>query len=108
MISLSDLHDATLKGVNFEWEAGLVHLTFKTSIAAGDLAIVKAEGVTGLTCPRLYPWGPSSSVNEATIEEIANGKHLIVEMQSGDVLEVRCRDVSFGRETGTDGMFALK
>jgi hypothetical protein len=98
MISLPDLHDATLKGVNFGWEAGVVHLTFKVGIAASDLAVVEAEGVTCLKCPRLYPWGPSSSVNAAAIEELADGRLLTVEMQSGDVLEVHCRGVAVKRD----------
>jgi hypothetical protein len=97
MISLSDLHDATLKEVRLEWGGGVVHLTFKTGIADSDLAVVEAEGVTSLKCPRLYPWGPSSSVNIAALEEIADGRVLTVEMQSGDVLEVRCRAVAARR-----------
>jgi hypothetical protein len=98
MISLSDLHDATLQTVSFGWEAGAVSLTFKIGVAASDLAMVEADGVTSLKCPRLYPWGPSSSVNTATVEELVDGKLLTVEMQSGDVLEVSCRGVSVKRE----------
>jgi hypothetical protein len=30
MISLPDLHDATLKSVNFEWETAIARLRFKT------------------------------------------------------------------------------
>jgi hypothetical protein len=97
MISLSDLHDATLQTVNFRWQPGIVDLTLKTGLAASDLVIIQAEGVTSLVCPRLYPWGPSSSVNTATIEELAGGKLLSIEMQSGDVFEVRCMGVAFRR-----------
>jgi hypothetical protein len=98
MISLPDLHDATLQTVNFGWEAGVVRLTFKIGVAASDLAMVEADGVTSLKCPRLYPWGPSSSVNTAAVEELVDGKLLTVEMQSGDVLEVSCRGVAVKRE----------
>ena len=97
MISLSDLHDATLKTVNFRWEAGVVQLTLKIGAAASDLAIVEAQGVTSLICPRLCPWGPSSSVNAATVEELTEAKLLRIEMQSGDVLEVRCVGVAVQR-----------
>jgi hypothetical protein len=38
--------------------------------------------------------GPSSSVNAARVEELADGKLLTIEMQSGDVLEVRCSGVA--------------
>jgi hypothetical protein len=94
MTSLTALHDATLQTVNFGWETGVVRLTFEVGVASSDLAIVEAEGVTSLKCPRLYPWGSSSSVNAAAVEESVDGKLLTIEMQSGDVLEVRCREVA--------------
>jgi len=97
MISLSDLHDATLKTVEFGWEAAVIRLMLKIGPAPSDLAVLEAHGVTSLVCPRLCPWGPSSSVNAATIEALADGKLLTVEMQSGDVLEVRCVEVSVER-----------
>ena len=97
MISLSDLHDATLKAVNFGWETGVVHLTFKVGVAPSDLAIVEVQGVTSLICPRLCPWGPSSSVNAAAVEEFTDGRVLTIEMQSGDVLEVRCVAIEIRR-----------
>lgn len=94
MISLPDLHDATLKSVNFGWEAAVIQLTFKVGVGASDVAIVEAEGVTSLKCPRLLPWGPSNSVNTTALTELADGQFLTVEMQSGDVLEIRCRGVA--------------
>ena len=68
MTSLPNLHDATLKSVNFGWEAAVVHLSFKIGVAASDVAVVQAEGVTSLKCSRLLPWGPSSSVNTTALE----------------------------------------
>jgi hypothetical protein len=41
-------------------------------------------------CPRVFPWGPSDSVNEVKLELVENGRHLSVEMQSGDTLEIHC------------------
>ncbi len=97
MISLSDLHDATLKTVDFGWEEATVHLRLKLGVEASDLAIVQAEGVTSLVCPRLCPWGTSVSVNAATVEELVGGKLLTIEMQSGDVLEICCAGVAIKR-----------
>lgn len=94
MILLPDLHDATLKNVNFDWEAAMVLLTFKIGVAASDVALIKAQGVTNLKCPRLLPWGRSSSVNSTAIEPFADGQFLSIEMQSGDVLEIFCREVA--------------
>jgi hypothetical protein len=94
MISLPDLHDATLKSVHFEWENARALLTFKIAVAAHAVTVVEAEGVTILKCPRLLPWGPSSSVNSTALETLVDGQSLIVEMQSGDVIEIRCREVA--------------
>jgi hypothetical protein len=99
MISLPDLHDATLKSVNFEWETAIARLRFKTGVAVSEVAVVEAEGVTSLECPRLLPWGPSNSVNTTAVEELADGQLLTVEMQSGDVLEIHCRGVVLKRES---------
>ncbi len=93
MTSLPDLHDATLKNVDFEWETAKVQLTFKTGVAASQIAIIEADGVTNLKCPRLLPWGPSSSVNSTALKTLNDGHFLTIEMQSGDVLEVYCRNV---------------
>jgi hypothetical protein len=91
--SLRDLHDATLKNVSLEWQTAIALLTFKIGIADSDVAIVEAKGVTNLNCPRLLPWGPSSSVNSAGLEEHADGRCLTIEMQSGDFLESFCREI---------------
>jgi hypothetical protein len=95
---LPDLHDATLRTVNFEWGSGTAHLRLKIGVGTFDVAIVEARGVTNLKCPRLFPWGPSSSVNTTALEELAGGQLLTIEMQSGDVLEISCRAVVVKRE----------
>jgi hypothetical protein len=93
MISLASLHDATLESVNFDWARGVVHLTLKIMLPGFSGAVIGAKDVTELKCPRLLPWGPSNSVNSVALEALADGRCLTVEMQSGDVLEVCCRDV---------------
>ena len=92
MISLPNLHDATLKSVNFDWVRGVVQLAFKTDVAFSS--VIEASEVTELKCPRLSPWGPSSSVNSVAHATLAYGHYMTVEMQSGDVLEIHCGKVS--------------
>jgi hypothetical protein len=53
-----------------------------------------ASGVISIVCPRRFPWGPSDSVNEATVRLVPEGKVLSIEMQSGDLLEIICSDVN--------------
>ena len=97
MISLPDLHDATLNNMDFEWDAAIAHLTLKVGVAASDVAVIEAVGVTNIRCSRLLPWRPSSSVNSTTLEARAGGRCLTIEMQSGDVLEICCREVAVKR-----------
>jgi hypothetical protein len=69
MSTIPRLHDATLETLTFHWE------------------VVRA------VCPRALPWGPSDSVNEVKMQEVSDARLLSVEMQSGDVLEISCREV---------------
>jgi hypothetical protein len=93
MTSLPDLHDATLKRVDFEWDSATVRLLFKTG-PDSSMTIIEADGVTRLKCPRLLPWGPSNSVNSTALEMSNDGQILMIEMQSGDTLEVCFRTVT--------------
>jgi hypothetical protein len=92
MFSLSNLHDATLESVNLEWAEGVVHVTFK--VHGFRAVVLEAKDLFKMTCPRLGPWGPSNSVNSAEIVALADSQCLTIEMQSGDVLEISCREVS--------------
>jgi hypothetical protein len=55
-----------------------------------DLEVTEVEGIV---CPRLFPWGPSSSVNEVKLLSTAAGVTLVIEMQSGDLLKINCKEV---------------
>lgn len=84
MNSLTSLHDGTLLGLDVAWAEGTLRLNVLTS--TGNCAVV-AEGLSSLTCRRNHPWGPSKSINRAWTEETATAKRLLVEMQSGDLIE---------------------
>jgi hypothetical protein len=89
---LSDLHDATLMNLAFAWESAKLRLEFRTGVDA--ILIIEAEGVSDLRCPRNSPWGPSSSVNTVSVEALSEECQLLaVEMQSGDVVEIRCQKI---------------
>ena len=40
-----------------------------------------------------FPVGPSDSVNEAKVQSCTAGLCLTIEMQSGDLLEITCKEV---------------
>jgi hypothetical protein len=77
-----------------DWVNGELLCNFKVSI--GDIMSIRlrASGLTSLRCPRLFPWGKSVSVNSAKAEKRARDILLIVEMQSGDVIEASVEDVT--------------
>ncbi len=97
---VSKLHDATLESLTLHWEEGVVLVKLSTGVNGTGAVTLEASGVIRAVCSRVFPWGPSDSVNEVKLEQIADGRLLSVEMQSGDVLEVRCREVSVRQDAG--------
>jgi hypothetical protein len=92
MLSLPELRDATLINISLEWAAGVALVTFRFHGFGG--MVVEAKDLFELKCPRLLPWGPSNSVNSAELKTLLGSQCLTIEMQSGDVLEISCREVS--------------
>jgi hypothetical protein len=93
MISLKELHDATLTGLEVDWASGELRFNFKVSSGERTTVRLLAHGLTSLKCPRLFPWGRSISVNSARVDECEKEVLLIIEMQSGDVVEAIVEDV---------------
>lgn len=56
MISLKDLHDATLVGLGMEWSAGSLVLDLEACMTGTPSVKVVAGGLTMLKCPRQHPW----------------------------------------------------
>lgn len=93
MKPIPNLHDATLKSIAFDWPTATIRLSFQTGIDISDVLTVVAQDVTDLRCPRVLPWGPSNSVNEVTLDPQQG--LLAIEMQSGDVIQIACRNCSW-------------
>lgn len=90
--SLAKLHDRVLVAIRFEWRAGTV--VFDLS-ERGPAHRIVLQGVTNLACPRNLEWGPSTSINEATLTgEIGQSIKLEIEMQTGDVLTVEAKSMN--------------
>jgi hypothetical protein len=90
---LSDLHDAMLESLDLDWNSALLQLSLRTGILGFEEILIQASGTTDLSCPRQMPWGPSNSVNSASLETLPTGIKLTIEMQSGDLIEVSCESV---------------
>ena len=93
MSTIPRLHDATLETLTFHWEEGIIRIRLSTGIHGTGVGTLEAIGVVRAVCPRALPWGPSDSVNEVKMQEVSDARLLSVEMQSGDVLEISCREV---------------
>jgi hypothetical protein len=93
MISLKELHDATLTGLEVDWASGELRYNFKVSVGERITVLLLAYGLTCLKCPRLFPWGRTISVNSARVDKREKEVLLFIEMQSGDVIEAVVEDV---------------
>ena len=88
------LHDAVLRLIEVNWESKQCRLrltAFTTPSSVAQPCVLTFDGVTFLSMPHNEPWGPSSSVNTASI---ANGRFRI-EMQSGDAIELSATGFAF-------------
>lgn len=81
------LHDAVVRSIRLDWEAGRVTLdaeVFFTHEEHAKAASIEWSGVRELHVPRRQPWGPSYMING---QRTAGGA-FIFEMQSGDEVRV--------------------
>ena len=99
MPTFADLHDATLRRLELDWVAGELRCRMTTGLVPGHPVVTLiAVGVTRLSCPRTFPWGPSESVNTVTVEAQGGGCLLQIEMQSGDLIEATAESVRLESE----------
>jgi hypothetical protein len=103
MISLKELHDATLTGLEVDWASGELRCNFKVSMGERTTVRLLAHGLTFLKCPRQSPWGRSVSVNNASANKVEKKVLLIIQMQSGDVIEANVEDVTLENERKENG-----
>lgn len=88
-LSWEELHDAVLKEISYEWSTGRCEITLTLCSSPASSALIRIEGVLQLVVPREEPWGPSESVNRATLLEEVSPSTLEIQMQSGDTILVR-------------------
>jgi hypothetical protein len=89
---LTQLHDAVLKAVAVDWENG--QLTVDVVRVPGGSAQVVCSGMTLLHMTRREEWGPSVFINSVQARQLPDGQTaLVIEIQSGDALEVTAAEV---------------
>ena len=94
MITLKELHDATLTGLEVDWGSGDFRCNFRVDMGERKNVRLLARGLTSLKCPRQFPWGRSVSVNQARANKLENEVVLVIEMQSGDVIEAHMGEMT--------------
>jgi hypothetical protein len=94
----SVLHDATISVVTVDWARAVVTVRLTLCDDGTPEAELVVTGFTDVQLPRREPWGPSVSVNEATVStDPLLGKQLHLQLQSGDILRVEAASIAFIR-----------
>ena len=92
---LPNMHDAVLERIELRWSHDAPDVTFHVSqFGSGQPIQVVARSATHFSATRLNEWGPSESVNSASVESDAERQFLTIEMQSGDQIAVHCASIT--------------
>jgi hypothetical protein len=85
------LHDAVLLSAAVDWEYGMADLVLNLPSPPHRRITIRARDLSSLSCPREQPWGRSVHVNQVsvTLPEAGQRAQIRIEMQSGDVIEVK-------------------
>jgi hypothetical protein len=91
---LPNLHDSILNSIHLDWESGDLRVQIEGHDF--DLAVL-AYSLTSLECPRHHPWGPSFYIKNAILEDGNGSESLTIEMQSGDLIKIEAKRLSFDK-----------
>lgn len=92
MINTDEFHDASLLKISVDWASGEVNFILKVSSCTEGGVVIRVYGCAMIEIPRKMLWGESVSVNKIIIEDCAEGYKFVIEMQSGDIIEVIGRE----------------
>jgi hypothetical protein len=87
-----DFHDSSLLSIALDWSSGELKISFKLSDVHATAVTLLAKETNLFVCKRDFPWGKSVSINEVAVEEKEAFRRILVRVQSGDDLEIGCRD----------------
>jgi hypothetical protein len=89
MGAFDDLHDAVLEDIRLtDWRAGRLELRVGL---AGESRLYVFLDIGSLKLTRTFAWGPSVFINSAACHDEGGSYRLRIEVQSGDVIEVKYR-----------------
>src|SRR4051812_22165622 len=76
------LHDASLDSLTVDWNAK--SCVIQVRVVGGQPHSLSFRDVSNVSIPHKQPWGPSGFINALA----ENRGHFLIEMQSGDTIEV--------------------
>ena len=88
------LHDALLESITLLWEQKICRLHLEAFAVRGQAAFpyrLEFQAVELVNAPLTDSWGPSYSINSVS----QSAGSFLIEMQSGDTIEVRARAFTF-------------
>ena len=88
---MNKLHDATLLFAEFVWKTGLLRLVFLPCSSKSQQKVLIAEDTISFDITRHFPWGKSVSVNRVSYKQDEEFQKVKIEMQSGDILEIKAK-----------------
>ena len=95
-----NLHDAVLYYLRSDWRERTCEIFVAVFIEPGKTAVscvIRAHGVRAVLMPHHAPWGDSVSIND---QRWTPEGRCIIEMQSGDVIEIEADQVELVRLDG--------
>jgi hypothetical protein len=93
--SFGELHDATLVRIDVNSATRTVRIYASPVGPPGPAICLEFVGFSRLLVPCAQPWGPSVSINSASILGSPGAVHVEIELQSGDVITCDCQEVGF-------------
>lgn len=87
------LHDSVLEKICFTWEKGLIEIFIKINrqylnLSESNEIQLLLRQATYLNVENHNPWGKSVYINEVTLNRNGVDSIIIIEMQSGDKIEI--------------------
>lgn len=92
LADLTTLHDAQLATISVDWVQKEVHMRIRHGWPSrwSDLTL---KGLHRLSVTTLDEWGPSAHIHRIHSETIDGGYRYLVEMQSGDVIDIAAESI---------------
>ncbi|QWT20179.1 hypothetical protein KPL74_20840 [Bacillus sp. NP157] len=96
MIELPNLHDARVTSVIVHWTEKVARIRLFDDWPVQAFELVFNDFVS-IALARIDDWGPSSAINSLTQVQEGEATRFLIEMQSGDIIDILAARVSFER-----------